>query len=260
MTTEIPRFDPIDKERLAVLAGTRGPRENHAVRFKDADKFFADFSKVAGDLPRSIYNSKLALVASMRCTYGGTSNAITLTTGVGLKSIPTGFKVRFRSALNNTGPTTINIDGLGPVVCQTVNFSALPNVYILTGADTEAIYNGTVWVVDREDVQGNNANGRFRTYANGMVEAFHSVTAGAVAITTAVGGLHRSAEQIYPLPITFATITGGYAIQASGEPDGVWTISGPNSVSDWAFRALRVTSSGSVNVGSVFLYSFGTWY
>jgi hypothetical protein len=49
---------------------------------------------------------------NLRAAYGGTADAITITTGAGISStIPTGLQVRFRASSANTGAATIALDG-----------------------------------------------------------------------------------------------------------------------------------------------------
>lgn len=85
-------------------------------------------------------------------TYGGTANAIELTAinTDPVTSLSEGQKVRFRATDTNPGATTINIDGLGAQTCVTVTGVALPAGYIRTDVDTEAVYDGTNFVVSRK--------------------------------------------------------------------------------------------------------------
>ncbi|CUH68700.1 hypothetical protein TG4357_03745 [Thalassovita gelatinovora] len=111
----------------------------------------------------------LSASPALRASYGGSANAITLTTGASLASIPTGFKIRFRATSSNTGATTIDVDGTGAVAAKTVDEStALPSGYIRTDVDTEAYYNGAIWVVDRVVERGSNANGDYQRSADGL--------------------------------------------------------------------------------------------
>ena len=94
-------------------------------------------------------------------TYGGTANAITLTSVYPQTSLVRGQTKTFRATAANTGATTINVDGLGAVSAVTVTGVALPAGYIRTDVDTVATFNGTNWVVDRQVQYGSNANGNF---------------------------------------------------------------------------------------------------
>jgi hypothetical protein len=112
-------------------------------------------------------------------TVGGTANARTITTGLALTTIPTGFRVRFIAPAVNTGATTLEVDGAGPIACQTITGVALPNGYIRTGVVTEAYYNGTNWIVDRLPERGSNANGEWTRSAEGLQTCTHTLTSSA---------------------------------------------------------------------------------
>jgi hypothetical protein len=108
----------------------------------------------------------------MRCTYGGTANAIALTTGAGISGTPpTGLKLRFLATAANTGPTTILIDGGAPIACRTSGGEILPAGYIRAGSvndgylETEVIFNGTYWIVlSSEDRLPSDISGNFLSY------------------------------------------------------------------------------------------------
>lgn len=88
---------------------------------------------------------------SFYSTYGGTANAITLTTGLSLSALTTGQEFRFRATSANTAATTINVDGIGALTAKTVTGAALPSGYIRTGIDTVCRYDGTDIIVSRAD-------------------------------------------------------------------------------------------------------------
>lgn len=96
-----------------------------------------------------------------RSNVGGTANAITLTTGTGTSgTIPSGFKLRWLATSSNTGAATIAIDGGAAIDCRALSrgaLVALPSGYIMTSVDTEAVYDGTYWVVQRQIQSGTDA-------------------------------------------------------------------------------------------------------
>lgn len=98
---------------------------------------------------------------------GGTANAITITTGLSLASIPVGMQVCFVASANNTSSTTINVDGTGAVTCKTITQVNLPADYIDTDFFTVARYTGANWIVDRQIERGSNANGSYVRFADG---------------------------------------------------------------------------------------------
>lgn len=87
--------------------------------------------------------------AQRYATYGGTANAITLSSGASLSALVVGMAFRFRATATNTGATTINVDGLGAQSCVTLGGVALPANYIRTDVETVAWWTGAAWVVDR---------------------------------------------------------------------------------------------------------------
>lgn len=106
----------------------------------------------------------------MFATYGGTANAVTLTTGLSLTALTAGQAFAFRATASNTLATTINVDGIGTVAAKTITGADLPSGYIRTGIDTVARYDGTDIIVEREIERGTGANGRYVKYADGTLE------------------------------------------------------------------------------------------
>lgn len=151
----------------------------------------------------------LSASPALRAAYGGTANAITLTTGAGLSSVPTGFKLRFMASATNTGATTINVDGTGAVAAKTVTGAALPVDYIRTDIETEAWYDGTVWVVDRAVERGSNANGSYTRWANGGQRCEHLLD---------MGEITNSGAGTYANPYRTTTKSWTYPAAFSGSP------------------------------------------
>jgi len=135
-----------------------------------------------------------------RATYGGTANAITLTTGIA--ALTTGLEIRFRATAANTGATTINVDGIGAVTVLTVIATNTPADYIRTDVDTVIRYNGTNWIADREPELGSNANGEYKRWADGTVQAWF--------FREAVGnGTTTIPTYTWTLPVAFITTFAG---------------------------------------------------
>lgn len=135
--------------------------------------------------------------ASQRSAYGGTANALTLTTGHAVDAPSAGLQVRFRATAANTGAATIDLDGTGAVSCVTVTGDALPADYIRTDADTVATYDGTNWVLDRQIERGSNADGDYVRFADGTQECWTTI----VVDYTSVIRLSKS----WTFPAAFAT-------------------------------------------------------
>lgn len=105
--------------------------------------------------------------SSLFSTYGGTANAITLTTGLSLSSLTTGQEFRFRASSANTGAMTANVDGIGAVTVKTVTGADTPAGYIRADVDTVARYDGTNLVASRGIQSGSGANGIWTRFEDG---------------------------------------------------------------------------------------------
>ena len=117
-------------------------------------------------------------------TAGGTANAITITTGLSLTSIPTRMTTRFKTSLPNTTSTTINVDSIGAVTCKTVTGVNLPAGYIINGVFIEAVYDGTNWVVYKAPHTGSDANGDYSYFPDGTLICYNVMTSSSSAETT----------------------------------------------------------------------------
>ncbi|MFN3953207.1 MAG: hypothetical protein ACK4LQ_02060 [Pararhodobacter sp.] len=121
----------------------------------------------------------LSASPALRAAYGGTANAITLTTGAGISGTPpTGFSVRFRASAANTGAATIALDGGSAIACRTVTGVALPASYIRTQADTIAVFDGTFWVLSRQNNTSTAASTLIENRENGVQEAWRTINLG----------------------------------------------------------------------------------
>ena len=137
--------------------------------FEIASQTFTGTTTVSNLVATSV--SAGTLVAGT-ATYGGTADVITITTGLSLAALTTGMEIRFRATAANTGATTINVDGISAVTALTITDAALPADYIRTDVDTVIRYNGTNWIADREPELGSNANGEYKRWADGTVQAW----------------------------------------------------------------------------------------
>ena len=192
-------------------------------------------------------------------TYGGTANAITVTTGLALAAIPTGFRIRFLATNANTGATTINVDGVGAVSALNVIGTALASGYIRTGVTTVAEYNGTNWIVDRAVEYGAptaGVNGRFWRYADGTMLCIHTQSA-TNNVTDAVGNIFRgTTERTWTFPSAF---TEQPTISASFDRENGWILSSGYSFSEFRYRPALPVSTASVT-NDVNLAAHGRWY
>ena len=78
-------------------------------------------------------------------SYGGTANAITLTSNNAqpAKSYKDGAQYKFRATASNTGAATISVDGLPAKACRTITGAALPSGHIRTDMQSVATYYAT---------------------------------------------------------------------------------------------------------------------
>lgn len=114
--------------------------------------------------------------ASVFCTYGGTANVITLTTGRSLTGLTVGQEFRFRASAANTAGVTINVDGIGALTANTPSGTALPPGFIRTDVDTQVRFDGTDFLVEIPDLE-----------MLGALYATYGGTANAITLTTGVG-------------------------------------------------------------------------
>jgi hypothetical protein len=194
----------------------------------------------------------------MRCTYGGTADAITLTTGAGISGTPpTGMKVRFRATASNTGATTITLDGGAPIACRTINeTTALPAGYIRLGCETEAHFNGTHWVLDRQPEYGGTPGDSFLRLANGYMECIRERSINLAISTGLLGGFRSdssgsafTAEFVVPPAVTIAP----YGYTGLGGTVG-------NVTTTVAVAQLTAGTSTGVNSRLLTIVSKGLWY
>ncbi|NUB46818.1 hypothetical protein GEU84_020755 [Fertoebacter nigrum] len=118
----------------------------------------------------------LATNPALWMTYGGTANAIALTSGAGITGTPpAGLMLRFRATAANSGAASIALDGGAAIACRTLSGAVLPAGYIRTDTETRAHFDGTFWLLERQAESLTNANGRYLRLADGTQECAHSV-------------------------------------------------------------------------------------
>jgi hypothetical protein len=141
-------------------------------------------------------------------TYGGTADAITLTSA-NLKAGGTliaGMRFRFKATTTNTGATTIAVDGGTATACVTPTGVALPAGFISTSTETEAYYNGSTFTVyyavdELFKVDGigivrelqNNSGGNITsgsTVAGNLLQEFTRTNTGTIATAVALNSAH----------------------------------------------------------------------
>jgi hypothetical protein len=204
---------------------------------------------------------------SKRSTYGGTANAITVTTGLGLTTLVTGMEIRFRATATNTGATTINVDGLGVVAASKARGGVMPAGYIRTDVDTVARYSGTDWVCSREVEFGSNANGKFTRWEDGRQVCYYNGTVNLVSLTYV---------RTYPAAFNELPAVWGHCVQqnldgsASDARNIVYMTphagfgSGGHSATQWDMMAKATQSAATqcITTANIIVQfgAVGTWY
>jgi hypothetical protein len=154
------------------------------------------------------------ITGSEYIAYGGTADAITLTSSRTMSALTTGQEFRFRATAANTGAATINVDGIGAVTAKTITGAALPADYIRTDTVTVCRYDGTDFIVDREIERDSNANGEYVLFADGTAQLTHILTPSiAVNAASSFGGF-ISTMQNWTLPHTGLTSVDSYEFTA----------------------------------------------
>jgi len=191
-------------------------------------------------------------------TAGGTGNAITITTGMSLTSVPTGMKIRFRVGSANTGATTINVDGIGAQTAVTVTGVALPNGYTRTGVDTVATWDGSNWTVDRQPERGGTigTGGIYTKLADGSL--FQIKTGSVPNTNTAIGSSFRSAAQTWTFSVPFVSAS-QYIVTGAGDLGASFiSYGGAISASAYDFFVISpITFASTVNYVA---RAEGFWY
>jgi len=193
--------------------------------------FASQMNTAAGQINTGAFGAPFA-------TYGGTANAITLTTGASLTSIADRQQVRFRATATNTGATTFNIDGTGAVSGVTVTGVALPSGYIRTGVDTLITRTGEGWVVERATEKGSNANGVFTRYDDGTLECYFLTNIADISVATGVDYVSPD----FTFPATFSGPSArtyfGYPTNAGGARSNACSLEGDQQIPTtiWRFR------------------------
>lgn len=187
-------------------------------------------------------------------TYGGTADAITLTSA-NLKAGGTliaGMKFRFKATLTNTGATTIAVDGGAATACVTPTGVALPAGFIRTDVVTECEYDGSSFVVSRKVESGSNANGEWTRWEDGTqsCEGLDSKT-----VTSSTNSQHTITfpAAFSSLPKVVASITDIVGTEA-------WYIyrsQGGLSTTNSTIATFGAASSGT---SSVTYIATGKWY
>jgi hypothetical protein len=142
-------------------------------------------------------------VTSFFTNIGGTADAITIDFPTG-GALPIGMEFRFRPTANNTGPATININGLGAASVLTISGRALPASYLVSGSPTSVFWDGSNFIADRAPEYGSNANGRFWRYADGRQVCLADGVAQDANSASGSGEFVTATAAVWTFPAPFA--------------------------------------------------------
>lgn len=199
------------------------------------------------------------------CAYGGTANAITLTSGLDLTSIPDGFKAVFRATAANTGAMTADLDGLGAKAVKTVTGADTPAGYIRVSASpafvtTEMRWSaiGDCWIADRQIERGSNPNGTFTRFADGRMVCTY-LQASSTQATTAAGNVFRTGSNTWTFPAAYA-LEPVVQRQSDGSPGFSWGGIGSGVTSTTLCTWSVFAPTSSANAPECHLTADGPWY
>ncbi|MRN48110.1 DUF2793 domain-containing protein, partial [Brucella sp. 10RB9212] len=117
-------------------------KDGHGVSLPDGRVF----EKIAGT-----YIEKLALdVQGSQWSYavaGGSANALTATLSPIPQSLAVGMAIRVKIAQTNSGPATLNVNGLGAKPIRKADGGATEALDLLSGAIVELNYDGAAWQI-----------------------------------------------------------------------------------------------------------------
>ncbi|MCT4334270.1 hypothetical protein MU516_15500 [Paracoccus sp. YLB-12] len=182
---------------------------------------------------------------------GSTANALVLSAGYPPGSIEIGTKIRFRATQPNTGSATINLDGTGARQCRTITGASLPAGYIRTDVETEAVFDGTRWILDRRPEIGSNANGQYYKTAEGRLECR--------AVQESIGLVNNP----WTYPHQFAgnaDVVLGNAVTAVGDAITI-TTAGTGSASSISLQFRTQSGGANAVAGSrATVLAIGRWY
>lgn len=168
-----------------------------------------------------------------RVSLSGTPDALIITTGANLASIPVGYRIRFRASAENTGPATLDIDGLGPLASVTLTGGALPAGYIRSDVDTVATFDGTNWVLDRVAEHNTTANGEYTRLADGTQICSAVLTAGTFVQSATWAAAFSAAPQVVCSPVTSqARVASLDAVTTLGADTRLYDLSGGQATED----------------------------
>lgn len=214
-------------------------------------------SSIAG-LPGLDYTS----TPGFRVTCGGSANALTLTTGLELAStLPVGLELRFRANVANTAAATIAVDNGPAQACVTVTGSVLPSSYIRADADTIARWNGSHWILSRDNELVNGAaNGIAERFSTGVMRVFATVTLTYNSPANLRATWNYPASFITPPAISFTIGNPTSATPMVGQYSAPMALPYVANASLRQYRIDGGTNFGTDDTLPVYAIASGLWY
>lgn len=138
----------VDRNTPGAIVGSKVP----AAAIEHPQREIANFIALSGITPSDGDLEQLASSArSQRLNYiaaaGGTANALTATLDPPLTFLVSGMPVRILIAATNTGPVTLNVNGLGALPIKTMRGNNIKRGDMPAGAIVTLICAGAAWVL-----------------------------------------------------------------------------------------------------------------
>lgn len=179
-------------------------------------------------------------------TVGGSANAITLTMAITMTTpYVAGDIAFFKAASDNTGATTINIDGIGAVAILQPGGAALAAGNIQADSVVLVAYNGTNWIL-----AGGYVSADQLTLA--AIAADISAVAAIAANVTTVAGIGADVTAVAAIASDVTVCADNIAAiqDAAALVDGDW-VEGPASATDHAVARFDLTTGKLIQNSAV---------
>jgi hypothetical protein len=190
----------------------------------------------------------------------GAANAYVITPSPAISAYAEGQRFVFRASANNTGATTLNVNGLGAIAVQTADGSALASGAILTGGYYEVVYDANAtpdrWVMMSPP---SNALGPSHDVANEHVDHTSvTITAGS-GLSYSTGGTDISASATIDVDIT--ELAQATAVDIGGGDELLLNDGGTNKAVRWQDFGIPQTDTTSTTPFSAADLTYANrWY
>lgn len=181
-----PNAPYVDKDVPGAVQGSAVP----AKAIEKPQRELVDFITKSGIEPEDELQLSRA-VQSGKVNYavaGGTANALTATLSPAPSALTAGMNVVLRVSANNTGASTLNINGLGPASIVRPAGTPLLAGDLTNGSTLLLIYNGTQWVLAAAPQNGAPGKAVLQTVGTGSFTVPAGVTRLRVRLWGAGGG------------------------------------------------------------------------